>query len=93
MRGALAPAIFAALLAACDASTKDGFVARPAPGQIAAAVPAANRFCPVSGDSIGSMGEAPTVIWKGRAVRLCCAGCIATFAKDPAKYAAIAAEP
>lgn len=31
--------------------------------------------CPVSGEKLGSMGEAPVIIQDGREVRLCCAGC------------------
>ena len=30
------------------------------------------------------------VVYKGRLVELCCGGCVAEFAKDPAKYLAIA---
>lgn len=31
--------------------------------------------CPVSGEELGSMGEAPVIIHEGREIRLCCGGC------------------
>lgn len=47
--------------------------------------------CAVSGEELGSMGDAYVHIYKeegkpDREVRLCCKGCLKKFGKDPAKY-------
>ena len=52
----------------------------------AKAKPVGNTVCPVSGQKIGSMGEAAYIVYKGEKVALCCKGCSKTFMKDPAKY-------
>ena len=44
--------------------------------------------CVVLGNKLGEHGEAVDYIYKGRLVRFCCKGCIATFEKEPAKYLA-----
>jgi YHS domain-containing protein len=62
----------------------------PTTAQLKAAKPVGNLHCPVTGDKIGGMGAPVTVVYKGQAVHLCCGGCPATFAKDPAKYLALA---
>lgn len=46
------------------------------------------RICPVSGASLGSMGEPYKVTAKGRDVFLCCQGCEGSFNEDPDKYLA-----
>jgi YHS domain-containing protein len=48
-----------------------------------------NKICPVSGEQIGSMGEAIVVEYEGKAYNLCCAGCVAAFNSDPQKYIGI----
>ena len=45
--------------------------------------------CIVSGEPLGSMGEAIVLVHEGREVKFCCKGCIKTFKKDPAKHVAI----
>jgi len=60
----------------------------PTPEQVAAAKPVGNRICPVSGDSLGSMGAPIQIVYKGKLVGLCCGGCPKTFAKDPDAYLA-----
>jgi hypothetical protein len=55
----------------------------PTPEQVAAATPVGNRICPVSGDSLGSMGAPVQVVYKGKLVGLCCSGCPGNFGKDP----------
>lgn len=35
--------------------------------------------CPVSGEKLGSMGEAPVLLHEGREIRFCCAGCIKKY--------------
>jgi YHS domain-containing protein len=42
--------------------------------------------CVVLGNKLGEHGDAVDHVYKGRLVRFCCAGCIATFEKDPQKY-------
>ncbi len=44
--------------------------------------------CVVLGNKLGEHGEAVDYVYKGRLVRFCCKGCIATFEKEPAKYLA-----
>jgi len=44
--------------------------------------------CVVSGEKLGGMGEPVDHVYENRLVRLCCAGCVATFDKDPGKYLA-----
>lgn len=69
----------------------------PTPEQAAAAVPVGNRICPVSGDSLGSMGAPVHVVYKAKLVGLCCSGCPSAFGKDPdallAKAEASVAKP
>jgi YHS domain-containing protein len=86
----LAIAIAAAgAFAAADTS----LVLKPDAKRIAASKSVENKKCPVSGEEIGSMGAARVVVYKGKAVKLCCAGCVKAFAKDPAKFLAIAEQP
>lgn len=42
--------------------------------------------CVVMGGKLGEHGAAYDYVYKGRLVRFCCKGCVATFEKDPAKY-------
>jgi YHS domain-containing protein len=44
------------------------------------------RTCVVSGDTLGTMGEPVDLVHDSQLVRLCCAGCIPAFEKDPEKY-------
>jgi hypothetical protein len=79
----------AASMAAAAADTS--LVLKPTPEQTKAAHDVGNKKCPVSGEAIGGdMGPGKTVVYKGQAVHLCCGSCVKTFAKDPAKYLAIA---
>lgn len=43
-----------------------------------------NAVCPVMGNKVNP--KAPTVEYKGKIIGFCCAGCDATFKKDPEKY-------
>lgn len=45
-------------------------------------------FCPVTGEPLGSMGDPLALVVEGRAVKVCCKGCIGKLQKDPAKYLA-----
>lgn len=40
--------------------------------------------CPISGEALGTMGDAYDYVHAGRLVRLCCSGCIDKFKADPA---------
>lgn len=62
----------------------------PTADRIAKAHRVGNKHCPTDGEKLGSMGAPIPVVYKGELVELCCAGCPAEFAKDPAKYLAIA---
>lgn len=44
--------------------------------------------CVVSGEDLGSMGDAVIIQHEGREVRLCCRNCARKFQKDPARYMA-----
>lgn len=46
------------------------------------------KTCVVSGEELGSMGDAVVLEHEGQEVRLCCQGCVATFNSDPAKFLA-----
>ncbi len=52
-----------------------------------AVVDAGNKICPVMGDKVSGKDYYD---YNGKRYGLCCPMCPATFAKDPAKYAAIA---
>lgn len=45
-----------------------------------------NKFCPVSGEEIGEMGEGTEVEHNGKKIKLCCADCVEAFNKDPEGY-------
>ncbi|MBA3684203.1 MAG: hypothetical protein H0W72_03065 [Planctomycetes bacterium] len=53
-----------------------------------AATPYPFDSCIISGEPLGSMGEAIVEIHEGREVKFCCKGCIKSFKKDPAKHVA-----
>jgi hypothetical protein len=44
--------------------------------------------CIVTGEKLGDMGGAITVVKDGQDVKFCCKGCIKAVDKDPAKYLA-----
>lgn len=82
--------ILALALSACAAPTDTSLVLKPSAEQLKAAKAVGNKECPVSGEKIGSMGKGPVVVYKGKAVELCCSGCIKAFAKDPEKFLKVA---
>ncbi len=45
-----------------------------------------NATCPVSGEKIGTMGEAAHYEYQGKIYNLCCPMCAKDFAKDPEQY-------
>ena len=48
----------------------------------------AQKVCPVSDKSLGSMGKPPKVTVEGQDVFLCCDGCVEELKSEPAKYLA-----
>ncbi len=46
------------------------------------------KKCVVSGEDLGSMGDAVTLVHEGTTVKFCCDSCIPKFKKEPAKYLA-----
>ena len=46
------------------------------------------KTCVVSGEELGGMGDAVTLVHEGTTVKFCCKDCIPKFKKDPAKYLA-----
>ena len=51
-----------------------------------------NKFCPVSKEKVGEMGEGVKFEYNGKIYNLCCPMCKKDFAKDPEKYSKIAEE-
>lgn len=43
-----------------------------------------NKYCPVTGGIVNT--SLPTVIYKGKKIGFCCAGCDKVFLGDPEKY-------
>ena len=56
-------------------------------GQKPAVVEVGNKICPVTGDKVSGND---LYDYNGKRYGLCCSMCLATFANNPAKYAAIA---
>jgi YHS domain-containing protein len=44
--------------------------------------------CPISGESLGSMGEPVNIVAANRLVRFCCGGCVGMFYQAPAAHLA-----
>ena len=85
---ALGPAL---ALAGCGAEAPaPAPAAPPSAGKAPAAAPARGAYpldtCVVSDEKLGSMGDPVVVVHEGTEVRFCCAKCVETFRKDPAKY-------
>lgn len=83
-------AIVLSATASFAAKADTSLVLKPSAAQIKAAKALNNPQCPVSDEANGSMGAGRTVIYQGKAVTLCCGGCVKKFAKDPAKFTAAA---
>ncbi|TWU42578.1 eL24 family ribosomal protein [Novipirellula artificiosorum] len=56
--------------------------------QRAAAAIARQKICPVSGKTLGSMGDPMAVDVDGQTLYVCCAGCVDAIKSDPSSYAA-----
>ena len=46
------------------------------------------KYCVVTGNELGSMGDPVSEVYQGQQIKFCCKACIAKFHKDPAKYLA-----
>lgn len=61
---------------------------------IAAAAETSSRndqqTCPVTGETLGSMGHPVAVVVDGESIQVCCDGCVAAVRKNPDKYLMIA---
>ena len=51
------------------------------------------RLCPVTGEPLGSMGKPIKLHVEGQDVFVCCAGCVDTLHRNPAKYLAKLEQP
>jgi hypothetical protein len=60
--------------------------ADPATAAVAKPKPYTLDTCVISGDKLGSMGEAVVVVRNDRELKFCCKGCVKDFDKDPAKF-------
>ena len=84
------------LVRLANAAAVEAFQKDPAPamakvdqGWIRAQLPKyAAKKCVVTDEELGGMGEPHDYLYGTRLVRFCCKGCVRTFEKDPAKYAA-----
>jgi hypothetical protein len=79
-----------AALAAITVSTTALAQTKPAPKAPAAPV---QEKCPITGDKLGSMGDAievaysgKTAAFKGKKIKVCCGGCVGGVNKDQEKY-------
>lgn len=81
------PAV-ALLLASCQG--KKETVTTDIPEAEAAAEPGAKPYplkvCIVSGEDLGSMGDAVSIVHEGQTIKFCCDKCVPKFKEDPAKY-------
>lgn len=59
------------------------------PSRPADSVAMNQKFCPVTGEPLDSMGGAIPVSANGETIYVCCQGCVKAVKKDPQKYLAI----
>jgi len=78
----LKPLIVGVLLAAFCAAPLTGFAADAKPKL----KPYTLKFCVVSGDKLGEMGDPYVYEYQGHEIKFCCKGCLKDFNKEPAKY-------
>ena len=50
------------------------------------------KKCVVSGEDLGSMGDAVNLVHEGTLIKLCCDHCLPDVEKDPAKFVAMVKE-
>jgi len=44
------------------------------------------KYCLVSGEKIGEMGEPVAITYKGQEIKFCCKDCVKDFKKNPDKF-------
>lgn len=54
----------------------------PATEEVSAAGKYPLTTCPISGETLGEMGDPVVKVYDGREVKFCCSNCIGTFEKD-----------
>jgi YHS domain-containing protein len=86
------PSIRFVFAAFCATAT---LAADPAPQTPAAATradagQAINTVCPVSGDTVGSVGKPVYAEYHGKKIAFCCKDCAKKFYKNPDKYGPLA---
>jgi len=67
-----------------------GTVAQETAAPVSDAVEVGNKFCPVSGEEVGKMGDVVKKEYNGKIYNMCCKMCLKDFDKDPEKYSKIA---
>ena len=76
------PLIVGVLLAAFCAAPLAGLAADKKPKL----KPYTLKFCIVTGEKLGEMGDPFVYEYEGREIKFCCKGCVKDFKKEPAKY-------
>jgi len=67
-----------------DAAETEAKVEAALIGQLTKTYPL--KTCPVSGETLGAMGEPIDMLYGTRLVRFCCKGCVKPFKADPEKF-------
>ena len=49
-------------------------------------IPYTSKFCIVTDNELGSMGDPVTIVYNGREIKFCCKPCVKKFNKNPSKY-------
>jgi YHS domain-containing protein len=80
------------LVRAAEVAAVDSAVATGTEIAVSTPVEVGNKICPVSGEKVGTMGDAHKMEYKGKVYNLCCPMCVEEFNKDPEKYVKIAEE-
>ena len=57
-------------------------------GSLSGVKPYKLKYCLVTGNELGSMGDPVTEVYQGQEIKFCCKACVPKFHKDPAKYLA-----
>lgn len=75
-------------LASCGEKKADDSTGK-ADTEAPAAKPYPLDTCLVSGEELGSMGDAYVFVHEGQEIKMCCKKCLKKFNADPAKYIAM----
>ena len=58
----------------------------PAVSSSTGVIPYPLKTCLVTGNDLGSMGDAQRVVYQGRELKFCCQPCVDKFQRNPQKY-------